>query len=424
MRNLDVFVGGVLMGTLHDTDPLSFSYSPECLVGLVNAPFSALIKPAPGRISTTAVTSFFENLLPEGDERVLLQSRYHVTTIFGVLSKVGGDTAGSVVVLPEGKHPQPDAYMPVSWDDIGALVNDTTEVPPAIAQAAGSTTTLSGAQHKLLLLVAGQGGEPSLPLNGSISSHILKPDIRRPGLRVFSSAINETLVMRLAHACKLPTAPVQYLPAVKSCLVERYDRMRDASGTLQRLYQADLCQLLNKPSSVKYESDGGPSFQDCYNLIKRMSAVPLTDCHNLVRWLFFNLMVGNNDTHAKNLSMLSRNDATRLAPFYDQMCTQVYAGLSNDFAFRIGKHFEPGLIDYDDLCSLAASLGVNHRALLSIAMKVAEQIETSLPSQVASLLHLTPTGSGEQILLNRVSTLIERNIRKFKARVKSQTRAD
>jgi serine/threonine-protein kinase HipA len=131
MRKLGVFIDNVLVGTLHNTDPLSFTYTQDCLSGLVRAPFSALIPLEPGQISTTAVTSFFENLLPEGDERTLLQGKYHVTTVFGMLSKVGGDTAGSVVILPEGQNPQPDDYLPVSWEDIGTLVNDAPAAAPA-----------------------------------------------------------------------------------------------------------------------------------------------------------------------------------------------------------------------------------------------------------------------------------------------------
>ena len=43
MRNLGVFVDNVLVGTLHDTDPLSLTHTQDCLSGLVSAPFSALI---------------------------------------------------------------------------------------------------------------------------------------------------------------------------------------------------------------------------------------------------------------------------------------------------------------------------------------------------------------------------------------------
>jgi serine/threonine-protein kinase HipA len=419
MRKLGVFIDNVLVGTLHNTDPLSFTYTQDCLGGLVRVPFSALIPLAPGQILTTAVTSFFENLLPEGDERTLLQARHHVATVFGMLSQVGGDTAGSVVILPEGQNPQPDDYLPVSWENIGTLVNNASAAAPAVVAAADSKVSLSGAQHKLLLLL-GKGGKPSLPLNASISTHILKPDIKRTDLKVFSSAINETLVMKLAHACQLPTAPVEYLPKVQSCLIERFDRERGDDGKLKRLYQADLCQLLDKPSGVKYENDGGPSFADCYRLVKNRSAVPLTDCHNLVQWLFFNLMVGNNDSHAKNLSMLNTNGKLRLAPFYDLMCTQIYAGLSSKFAFKIGQHFEPGQINRQDVRELADSIGINSRIAFKIALDVAGRIEKNLPAVEEALLPLALKGSSDPILLDRASKTIYSNIKKIGARLQRQ----
>lgn len=53
MRSLGVFVDNVLVGTLHDTDPLSFTYVPDCLSGLVQVPFFALIRsklPCPPRL--------------------------------------------------------------------------------------------------------------------------------------------------------------------------------------------------------------------------------------------------------------------------------------------------------------------------------------------------------------------------------------
>lgn len=50
MRSLEGFIDNVLVGTLHDTAPLSFTYTQDCLSGLVRAPFSALIPLKPGRI--------------------------------------------------------------------------------------------------------------------------------------------------------------------------------------------------------------------------------------------------------------------------------------------------------------------------------------------------------------------------------------
>ncbi|MDB5746520.1 MAG: type toxin-antitoxin system HipA family toxin, partial [Massilia sp.] len=51
---------------------------------------------------------------------------------------------------------------------------------------------------------------------------------------------------------------------------------------------------------VKYEADGGPSFRDCFEIL-RTSARPGVDRRSVLRWLFFNLYVGKNDSHAKIL---------------------------------------------------------------------------------------------------------------------------
>jgi serine/threonine-protein kinase HipA len=40
------------------------------------------------------------------------------------------------------------------------------------------------------------------------------------------------------------------------------------------------------------------------------------------------MLVGNMDGHAKNLSLITIGKRTRLAPFYDLVCTTVYPNLS------------------------------------------------------------------------------------------------
>ena len=71
-------------------------------------------------------------------------------------------------------------------------------------------------------------------------------------------------------------------------------------------------------------------------LIRRYSTQPAVDLRHLVRWVFFNLYVGNTDSHAKNLSIYSvPGQGVKLTPFYDLMCTRLYPGLSPEFAFAI-----------------------------------------------------------------------------------------
>lgn len=425
-RKLDVFVGGVLTGSLYDTNPLSFSYADDCLNGLVKVPFSGIIPLQQGAISSIEVTAFFENLLPEGDQRSLLESSRHVSTVFGLLSEVGGDTAGSVVILPSGDSPQPDNYARVRWADIGKLIASRGGFAESIDEEVMATVvshvSISGAQSKLLLSIDGEGN-PLIPLGSSVSTYILKPDITRAGLKVWNSAVNETLMMRTAQLCELPVAEVDYVESVHSCLVRRYDRVAEPkTGQILRVFQADLCQMMNKPSTVKYENDGGPSFKDCYDLVKSKSAMPAVDCRNLLRWLFFNLYTGNNDSHAKNLSMISVNGGLRLAPFYDLMCTRVYTGLSTNFAFKIGDNFPAGKISHDDISALAQSINVGKKYMFDIAADMARKIDAAIPMAASQLNE--KLDYSERVIVERMMHSISSLTKKASARLLIQSASE
>lgn len=49
--------------------------------------------------------------------------------------------------------------------------------------------------------------------------------------------------------------------------------------------------------------EGGPGLATCAELIRRCSTQPAVDLRHFVGWIFFNLYAGNNDSHAKNLSI-------------------------------------------------------------------------------------------------------------------------
>lgn len=393
MKNLDVLVAGQLIGTLHNSEPLAFTFSADCLAGVLPNPFANTIPLATGAIATPAVLAYFENLLPEGDQRRALQQQHHVSTVFGLLSKAGWDTAGALVLRPTGTADARPAYTKKSWADIARIIDGHG------VHHGSSRVSISGAQYKLLLSLDGDAN-PLLPVGASPSTHLLKPDIQREGRKIWASAINETLLMRMAAKCGLPVAAVQYVTSVKSCLLERYDRtVKD--GKVLRIGQSDLCQLLQKPSSVKYESDGGPDFASCYTYVKTTSRNPVVDCENLIKWIFFNLYTGNNDGHAKNLSMLHDNGGLRLAPFYDLMCTAVYPGFSSNFAFRIGTTFKPGEIDRKQLQAFAASLGVSEKFMFKMAADLAGKIVTVMHQSIQELS--ADMGPSETTMAQRLS---------------------
>lgn len=212
------------------------------------------------------------------------------------------DTAGAFVLLAPGRTPEPPSYEATTWEAIAAILARRSASAIDI-HAQGARISLAGAQDKASIALF-ENGIPRLPKGTSPSTHILKPDTRRLA-KVWHSAANETIVMRAAALAGLPTAEVFYERHTEACVVRRFDRQLRPDGTLARLVQYDLCQLAGTQSDRKYEKEGGPGLAACAELIRRYSSQPAVDLRHLVRWVLFNLYVGNNDSHAKNLSMVS-----------------------------------------------------------------------------------------------------------------------
>lgn len=394
-----------LVGTLHNTDPLSFSYAEAWLATPGAKPIVPGLPLTPDRTDMPVVAAFFENLLPEGDQRKLISMREKVSTVFGLLARVGGESAGAFVLVPEGEALQEPIYQHLTWDQVALLVHadgaqsaEREEIERGAAAMPAPRMSISGAQFKLLLYVDEQG-QPARPMGNAPSTHILKPDIQRRDIKVFASSVNETIVMLAAADCGLHAAKVTYQPNTRACLVERYDRTRKPDGSLKRIWQADFCQMLGKPSDVKYEAEGGPTFQECYDLLKS-STRPAADRLQLLRWLFFNLCAGNDDSHAKNLSIVATPEGLRLAPFYDLMCTRVYKGLAANFAFAIAGETEPGKITGAHLDKLATTLGVVPRFMRNLALDVASKVPAATSKVVAQLLPML--GHEEKIMAERM----------------------
>jgi len=417
---LSVFMDEHHVGSLYNETPLGFTYNSTWLSNPAANSLNPTLPLQAEKITSPEVHAFFENLLPEGEQRKIISMRHHVSTIFGLLSVVGGDTAGSIVFLPLGHVPQAPHYQSLNWSQVDQLIHggalEGKRLEKLIKdqeEAANSRPTLSGAQYKLLISLD-ENGSPLLPLGSSPTTHILKPDIIRHDVNIFSSAINETIVMRTAKLCGLPTADVSYQSEVKACLVKRYDRIQQADGTLRRLWQADFCQLLGKPSEVKYEIDGGPTFKECFNLLRIYSAQPAIDQRNLLRWLFFNLYVGNNDSHAKNLSILSAAESRQdlqLAPFYDLMSTRVYAGFARQFTFQINGEYVPGKITKTHIEAFARLLGIKTNYVMKIASDMAEQVENSI--RIAAQEIALPLSSPEKVMAERIQQEIASIVNKM-----------
>ncbi|HEX5363894.1 MAG TPA: type II toxin-antitoxin system HipA family toxin [Gallionella sp.] len=414
MDALDVFRGGEKVGTLYDEMPLRFEYAESWCNRPDAIPVDPGLDTAVASHAGAAVEAYFENLLPEARVREFLQLRYQTTTVFGLLKETGGDTAGDLVLVPRGGHPGAPSYRAASWEEIGASIGTPSGGLQEQSEE-GIRISLAGAQTKTSVLLHADG-TPAIPLGTSPSTHIVKPDIK--GMEgVWCSALNETMVMKLAAAVGMGVAETAYQPLIKACVVKRYDRVPKADGNIVRLHQLDLCQLDGKPSTIKYEADGGPGLARCYRIL-RENGVPASDLKRLLQWVFFNLFVGNHDGHAKNLSLYyPPGEGARLAPFYDLLSTTLYAGLSRKFALRLGGENLPGKMDRACIERMCAELGVKSGYAVKLADEVAAGIAAHTDGVAHELAKITEPGS-EQTMLERLSQHILGNAKKVSVRLR------
>ncbi|MFN0314922.1 MAG: type II toxin-antitoxin system HipA family toxin [Burkholderiales bacterium] len=279
--------------------------------------------------SGAAVSSYFENLLPDNENiRRRLSARFRIrgTEAFELLAAIGRDCVGAVQLLP------PDT-VPEGHDRVdGVLVNDaeverllhnvTAEPLPGTGEDNEEfRISIAGAQEKTALLR--QHGKWFRPRGATPTTHILKLPLGVVGgglqLDMSESAENEWLCAQILRELGFSVANTEMavFGAQKVLVVERFDRQWMEERWIARLPQEDFCQTLAVPPDKKYEADGGPGIEEALKLLSG-SASPNADREQfLLAQLAFWLLAAT-DGHAKNFSVfLNAGDSYRLTPLYD-----------------------------------------------------------------------------------------------------------
>lgn len=334
MQTLYVYLRGKRIGLLcSDKGRLSFRYDADYVSSGIGEAISYTLPVRLEPYSGGEVVAFFSNLLPDESVRVKIAQYLGIshTNIFALLKNIGEDCAGAVVLLqPEREFTAQEQaiYRHLSDDEAHDILQRLPERPLNVGEKDFHISG-AGAQDKLVACV--QDGHIVLPLNGTPSTHIIKPGIPRFPESVF----NEFYCMRLAKECKLDTADCDllYLKGIPYYVTRRYDRALDKSGCT-RLHQEDFCQLLCYEPSVKYESEGGPRLLQCFQLLRDM-ALPAADMIEFFRRIIFIFLIGNGDAHAKNFSVIYHGSGARLSPAYDLLSTAVYPNLPAKLAMKI-----------------------------------------------------------------------------------------
>lgn len=339
MRELAVWIDRTRVATLREANDLwALEYAAEWIASPEAYDLSPALPRSAGTVvdgaSRRPVQWYFDNLLPEGELRDLIardEGLPDANDAFALLARLGQESAGSLTLSPPEVPPPAEAALPPLQPLPDAVLSARIGQLPrtALTRTAPKRMSLAGAQHKLLVVLKGQALYE--PVGATASTHILKPE--HPDAQTYpASTWLEAVTMDLAGAAGLPVPAVTRLHVPEPVyVIQRFDRivapaaLRPDSGTqpppTRRRHVIDACQLLNQARTFKHR---GATLHALREAIER-SGDRLTLPLRIFRWLVFNLLVGNDDCHLKNLSFLvEAGSLITLAPHYDLLATAVY----------------------------------------------------------------------------------------------------
>lgn len=335
MRSLQIYIDQIPVGNLSEGNDLwVFEYDPAWVA--LDRSFD--LSPALPRStlrhedggSLRPVQWYFDNLLPEESLRNTVAKEAGIKDsedAFALLTYLGAESAGSLTLLPPGVAlPNEAALSELTDETLSQRIRNIRK--QTLSKDAPKRMSLAGAQHKMLVVARGEALYE--PVGATPSTHILKPD--HPDAATYpASVFNEFFTMRLARAARLkvPQVHLRYVPE-PVYLIERFDRLVDKKSLraakaltaprVSRLHIIDACQLLNKARTFKHS---GATLEALVQVIDKTTNRIATR-NGLFRWLVFNIVVGNDDCHLKNLSFRVVPDGIELAPHYDLLCTGAY----------------------------------------------------------------------------------------------------
>lgn len=411
---LDIWLGDQLVARTRERDrgrKVSIAYEESVLATMGDEiPLLSCSLPTPGPSEPAKARSFLEGLLPEGRALETMAARLRGVRLeagapaapadaVSLLAEYGRECAGAVTIVPSGgsDHLHEGSYRPLDQADLAAILHDLPTHPLGADPDREVRMSLAGAQPKFLL--ARFDGKWFEPLDGAASTHILKPTARWP-----HSAENESLIMHLARAVGLTdwSTWVEDIDGTSVLVVERYDRRTEGKRVV-RQHQEDLCQALGIRPVAKYQI-GRPS-ERMARLLRRSADSPCEANRELFMQVAFRAVVGDEDGHGKNYSLLLDHGSVRLSPIYDSLCTLVYPELSGTMATPIGPQSTLAKVDRKALLVEGVAMGLLPADAEVALQGLATDLRMAIENLDSTLTSRWPSGPVIETVLGRVNRL-------------------
>ncbi len=129
---------------------------------------------------------------------------------------------------------------------------------------------------------------------------------------------NEDLTMRLAHLAGIEV-PLHGLLYGRNKELTYFIRRFDRMGRNSKIHVEDFAQLAELSRDTKYRS----SMEKVTGLIEKYCTFPVIEKLKLFRLTLFCFLIGNEDMHLKNFSIIYKDDVIAFSPAYDLLNTTI-----------------------------------------------------------------------------------------------------
>ena len=407
---MDIFFERYLVGSIQTTvEPAPvFRYAPEWLALPGAFPVSTTMPLSDRAFDWRSLAPWLINLLPEDMDELRMMARIldvpH-TDVLALLARVGRDTSGALSFFERGTTGR--NVLPVETETKLERILNELPAKPFLVGEEGVSMSLAGVQSKLPVRLL-DDGQVGIPVDGTPSSHILKPD--SPD-RLWGSVQNEAFCLTLAHRVGLPAAAVTTRRAGQRCflMVERYDRVQEGD-LLRRQHQEDFCQALGLPPDSKYQHSQyrgqKGSFSKMMDRLRQVGGG--TEVMQLWDMLVFNVLCCNTDAHMKNHSLMLSAQGTRLAPLYDVMCAAVWPNITRNLALDVGGKRDGAYIEGRHWAREAKACGLAPYRAVTRVDQLASRVRAEL---VTTADEIAAMPAGPHGVINEVIEAIDARCR-------------
>ena len=319
------------------------------------------------------------NLLPEGSLRELIAQslKVHVDNEFHILSYLGKDLPGALVVEPMEPEAVPESVL---------TINGKAKAVRFESIVQENKFSLAGVQMKFSMKE--KDGRYNLSKRGELGDWIIKT----PSTKHKEVPVNEYTAMtlgslagvnipqiKLVELSSLDNLPSINLPDEQLAFaIKRFDRDDD-----MRIHMEDFAQVLMKYPYEKYNS---ANYEQIGRILYEYSGDGLADVQQFSRRLLVNILLANGDAHIKNWSLLYSDQITpRLSPAYDIVTTSVYMDDERHYALNLGKTKDWYEVSYAHFEAWADRSGIPWRVIKPHLNDTIEKARSLWPEAIKTL---------------------------------------